>query len=208
MNPGIFIYYRYNFREIEGIDEFQKDLEEDYLCQGVSKMIPSCSEGGEMWLTMFITLPIGKFLLDCFKDVVKDVVIDAGKMYVLKPLKKAICKLRNINEEKWGLKIQTCLFKFNDVEVCIGAIKQDELERIEEILCNINSVKEKLNPKDGFQITRIELPAEKLPSNDQYCLDSWRFEDNKLLNSPWLITYADNHKTVYEPVEDKEFEIR
>ena len=139
--------------------------------------------------------------------MVKDVVVSTGKRYLLEPLKKAIRKLRKRNEASWGLKIQTCVFKFNDVEINIGAITQDELERIEEILSKVNEVKDKLNPKNGFQITRIELPAEMLPANGQYCLDSWRFDNNDLLRSPWIITYADNHKSLYLPTEGKEHEI-
>lgn len=207
MDLGIFISYRYNFREIESIDEFNKELEHSYLCQGVGKWIPSCSEGGEMWMTLFITLPLGHFLVECLQDVAKDVVITSGKKYLLEPLKRAIGKLRKSNETSWGLKIQTCVFKFNDIEVHIGAINQEELERIEKILSKVNEVKDKLNPTDGFQIIRIELPAERLPSNNQYCLDSWRFEYNDLFKSPWIITYADNHKTLYNPEEGKEHDI-
>ena len=53
----------------------------------------------------------------------------------------------------------------------------------------------------------IELPAEQLPANGKYSLDSWRFEENGLLESPWIITYADNHKTLYNPIEEKEYEL-
>ena len=173
----------------------------------MQKWIPACSEGGEFWLTLFLTIPIKEFLVECLKDTAKEGVIYAGKKYILEPLKKAIRRLRKSNESSWGLKIQTCLFKFDDVEICIGAIKQEELEKIEEILVHINCVKDKLSPPDGFKVTRIELPVEKLPSDGRYCLDSWRFEEKELLKSPWMMTYADNHKTLYNPLEDKEYNL-
>lgn len=207
MNNGIFISYSYNGREIDGIEAFHRELSEDYLCQGVEKWIPACSDGGELWVTIFLTIPLGQFLLECLKDVAKDAVVSAGKKYVLTPLKKAFQRLRK-NNNRWELKVQTCSFKFNDLEIVIGGIKQDELDQVEEILKRVHSVYEMLNPKDGFQITRIELPAEELPSNGEYSLDVWRFEEGNLLDSRWIITYADNQKTLFNPIDGKEFGLR
>ena len=208
MSSGIFISYRYNAREMDGIEEFQCELSKSYLCQGVGKWIPACSEGGEMWVTLFLTVPIKRFLMECWKDVAKEAVIIAGKKFVLGPLKKAFRQLRKKNEKGWELKIQTCSFKFDDLEIVIGGIKQEELEQIEGILKRVHEVCEKLNPSDGFQIIRIELPSEKLPSNGEYCVDAWRFDENKLFESSWIITYADNHKTLYNPIKGKEYELR
>lgn len=116
MNSGIFISYRYNVKEMDdGIEAFQCELSQNYLCQGIGKWIPACSEGVKMWMTMFLTVPIGQFLAECLKDVAKETVI---------------------------------------------------------------------------------IAAEKHPSNGECCLDAWRFEENKLFESNWIITYADNRKTL------------
>lgn len=208
MNSGIFISFYYNAREMEGIEEFQKELDQEYLCQGIGKWIPSCSEGGEMWITLNVVLPIAVFLAECFKDVAKEAVINTGKRYVLEPFKRAFRGLRKNNDNKWGLKLQTCTFKFNDLEIQFGGLKHHELESIEDLLGKVYEVKKRLDAPLSFPVVHIALPAEQLPQNGKYCIDTWRFDNDDLFGSLWIITYADNHKTLYNPSDGKEYEMR
>ena len=204
---GIFVSYSYNRREIEGIDDFQQALEQEYLCQATPKWVPSCSEGGEFWLQLLLTLPIRAFVLELIHDAAKDGIIYMGKKYVLSPLKNALSTLWKKNKDTWELKILKTSFKFNDLEVVFGALREDELENIEAILKMVYAVKQELDPEDGFPIIRIELPAEFIPASREFKLDSWRVDVPNLLDSVWIITYEDNQKTLYDGKLGRELQI-
>ena len=203
---GIFVSYFYNAREIEGIDEFKTLLEKEYLCQGKEKWIPSCSEGGEFWFKAFLATPFGLFVAELLKDTAKVVLVSAGKQFVLEPLKKAFSFLWKKNQDKWKLKVQRASFVFDDLEIVIGALQEKELDTIEEILKEIYCVKISLEKNSGFPVKRIELPAELIPAINKFELDSWRFGQEDLLKSIWIIVYADNSKILYNGKEGRLFE--
>ncbi len=195
---GIFISYSYNGNEIEGIDEFKNELDLSYPCHGVSKWLPAASEGGEFWLQAFVDAPFWMMLGAIAKDIIKDTIVYGGKKYVLSPLKSAISNLRKRNDGKWNLKVLKATFSFSDVEEVIGGFSEDDFDKLSTIFKMINEAKEKLVSDEGFDIMRIEMPAEVLPSNGKWVLDSWRYDSPLLEKSIWIITYKDNSKALFD----------
>ena len=197
---GIFITYTYNGREIEGIEQFQQELEDSYPCQGKSIWIPACAAGGEFWITIFLSTTISAFLLeigkDLLKDIFKDSIVAAGKRFFLEPFRKALSNLRKRNEEAWGLKILTSTFSFNDVEVVIGGLSDEELSGLGTIFKQIHDSKQVLTKEHG-EVIRIEIPAHFSYGSRTWELNYWRSDEESLDGSLWIITYWDEGKALY-----------
>lgn len=196
--PGIFISYSYNGNEIEGIDDFKKELDLSYPCHGVSKWLPSASEGGEFWLHAFIDAPFWMMLGAIAKDIIKDAIVCGGKKFILSPLKSAITNLRKRNAGKWDIKVLKATFSFSDIEVVIGGFTEDDFDKLSTIFKMISEAKGKLVSDGGLEVMRIEMPAEVLPCNGKWALDSWRYDSPSLEKSVWIITYKDNSKALFD----------
>lgn len=53
-NNGVSIVFKYNEREIVGIDGFKKEIESSYHAEGQEMHLPTCSEGGELILKILL----------------------------------------------------------------------------------------------------------------------------------------------------------
>lgn len=201
MNNGIFISFSYNDREIDGIDDFKNELSLSYNCHGVARWIPSCSEGGEFWLTVFLSVSFWDFVKDFCKDIVKDGLVYAGKKFFLAPLKQALTNLRKTNKDKWPLKILCTSFQFEDIEVVIGDIRDDEIASISTLFRYIKSISGLLCP-DDIPVKKIEMPAIFIPGDKSFALDSYRLESSNLQECIWIITNRLNEKRLFDAKQE------
>lgn len=152
----LLIEFEYNGREIDGVDEFKKDLQDSYhLVQGRSRHVPAASEGGEFWLTVFINSPIGEFLLqnltwDLFKYGVK-------KMF-LRPLLDSLENLAKANEKSFGLRIIKLKLQFDDTYIYVGGINKNFTSIIGAIFQKLFKKINEFKSESGLPLTSIELP--------------------------------------------------
>lgn len=198
----VYVSVEYNGREIDGIDDFRHELEADYNCHFHNMWIPNCSEGGELWLTLLISLPIVDILKKLAGDIVIDAIRYAGKKVVLEPLKKAISHLRDANEERFPLQILRSSFVFEDIEIVIGGLTTKDLVDLDKIFgvigCNLTIIES----YNQIGVAKIELPAELLPYNQKYELEEqYRSFDSLVTNSIWIITYNDHSKALFNAIE-------
>ena len=204
MNNGVFISFSYNSRELDGIEDLKKELEQSYYCHGFAKWIPSCSEGEEFWLTVFLATKFLDFIGEVGKDILKEGIVSAGKRFVLGPLKDALKKLRIKNRNKWPLRILRTSFVFEDMEVIIGGISDEEMGELPTLLQLIQSVSSLLLEPGCMPIKKIEMPAVFLPSTGEFEIDTWRFDPCNLRKCVWIVTYQDNERRLFD-AKDKAF---
>ncbi len=195
--PGIFIQFSYNGNEIEGIEEFKKELEESYLCVGNSKWFPSCTSGGEFWLKVFFGGSFWGFVASLIQSIILDGVIKNGRKYVLSPLFKALKNLNRVNE-KWGLNMQTTTFLFDDIEVVIGGWQESSPEEIVTIFKQIGEAKELIYSNGGIPLERIELPCDPFDYGTFWYLDGSREPECEIDKCIWRLTYQDDTVLFYD----------
>ena len=201
---GIFITFSYNEREIDGIEEFKQELDVSYPNLGIAKWIPSCSEGGEFWISIFFDGSFWELVKSFAQDAIKAAILLGGKKFVLDPLRTAMTNLRKRNENGWPLKVQKASFKFNNLEVIIGGLKEEEFAHLDKVFQIIRERREKLELQgNGFGIKRIEMPAEFLWGPKNWDLAYWRDDTPTLEESFWIITYKDNAKILYDSTTGK-----
>lgn len=172
---GIFITYQYNEREIEGIEEFKKELEENYSSLGKAKYIPSFSEGGEFILKVFFESDWGTFVTGAIAGgLLWDVVKYAGKKFILKPLADAIDKLFERNKDSYKLKLVATSFIFEDIEIDVFGLSENFKDQLEQILYYISTRTEQIEKEHdcGFPIETIHLPY--------YCNEEQEYKEDSL----------------------------
>ncbi len=196
--PGIFIQFSYNGNEIEGIEEFKKELEESYLCVGNSKWFPSCTSGGEFWLKVFFGGSFWDFAVAVIHTIIIDGVVRNGKKYILAPLIKALKNLNKSNENKWGLNMQTTSFLFDDIEVVIGGWQESSPEEIVTLFKQIGAAKADICSNGGIPLEKIELPCEPFKYGEFWCIDGCREPDCTIERCIWRLTYQDDAVCFYD----------
>ena len=200
----VYVSVEYNGREIDGIDEFRRELEADYDCHFHNKWIPNCSEGGELWLKLLISLPLADVLKQLVGDIVIDAIKFAGKKVVLEPLKKAIGHLREANEKRFPLQILRSSFVVEDIEIVIGGLTAKDLADLDKIFGIIGRNLPIIEDYNSIGAVKIELPAELLPYNQKYGLEEqYRPLDSVVTDSIWIITYKDSSKALFNAGEGK-----
>lgn len=138
----IFIEFEYNGREIEGIEMFKDELNQSYLVQGRSIYIPSFSDGGETWFTIFINSSFFEFA----KDVVVyglawDLLKKGTKNYFLKPFYASLTKLKEANKDSYKLRIKRMRFQFDDITIIVGGIEPHRISVISRIFNELSKKK-------------------------------------------------------------------
>lgn len=110
-NNGISIVFKYNEREIEGIEGFKKEIESSYHVEGQEMHLPACSEGGEFILKILLETDWDSFVKGAVASgLLWDGIKIAGKSFVLKPLSDALDKLFAQNKDGYGLKLVSTSF--------------------------------------------------------------------------------------------------
>lgn len=200
----VYVSVEYNGREIDGIEEFRHELEADYECHFHDKWIPNCSEGGELWLKLLVSLSLADMLKQLVGDIVIDAIKVAGKKVVLEPFKKAIGHLREANEKRFPLQILRTSFVFEDLEIVIGGLTAKDLAELDRIFGIIGRNLPIIEDYNSIGAAKIELPAELLPSNQKYSLEQqYRSLDSIVTDSIWIITYKDCSKALFNAKEGK-----
>ena len=194
---GISIEFKYNEREIEGIDEFKKEVESSYSSQCHELGLPSCSEGGELILKIILETDWSSFVAGAVASgLLWDGIKCAGKTFILKPLANAIDKLFKRNEDGYVLKLVKTSFIFENIEILVYGLSDNYKDELDKILYHISTRIDEIEEEHNLQIVTIELP---------YYYD----EDNELLyvqdslsdkyKEPQLIKFVfQNDESYYE----------
>lgn len=175
---GISVTFEYNGREIDGINEFKKEVDGSYSSQGKDIYIPSFSEGGELFLKIFFESDWGSFVATAIAGgVLWDVVKYAGKTFVLSPLADAIDKLFSVNDKAkdgFGLKLKSTSLIFEDIEIVVFGLSESYREELGEILYQISTRIEQIEAErgGGFSVKTIEFPYYYEDHDDKYLRDS------------------------------------
>lgn len=192
---GIFVTFEYNGREIEGIDEFRKEVDGYYSSLGKAVYIPSFSEGGELFLKVFFESDWGSFVATAIAGgLLWDVVKYAGKTFVLTPLANAIDKLFLTNDKAkggYGLKLVSSRLVFEDIEIVVFGLTMNYREELEKILYHISTRIEQIESEhgSGISIRTIEFP---------YYYEE--YNDDKYLRDSLNDSYSNKHllKVIFE----------
>ena len=207
----IFIEFEYNGREIDGIEEFKNELSKDYLVQGRSIYIPSFSEGGETWFTIFINSSFVEFAKDVLVyGIAWDLLKKGTKKYFLKPFYSALDKLEKANQDSYGLRIQRLKFQFDDIEIIFGGIEYHRIAVVSKIFNEISKRRETIEQKIEMPINKIETPIFHNPSIDKkgyspYLLDNSIRQSLDSYVDMWKIWFMNNRECQIYKLQDETF---
>jgi hypothetical protein len=172
----LFIEFEYNGREIAGIEQFRVDLQENYLLvQGRSRFISAASEGGELWLTVFINSPVGEFLI---QNVTWDLFKYGVKKMFLKPLFDSLNKLEQANQGKYTLRVKKLKLQFDDTFIYIGGINGNFMSIVGAVFQTLEKKISEFEDEVGTPLTSVELPIyydDKIdnPRFSKYSIDTF-----------------------------------
>lgn len=193
----LFVSIEYNNREVDGIDEFKEQLDNVCLNQVRPKWIPSCSTGGELWMTIHINSEIVAFLAGAIASgLVWDIIKVGSKKYVFKPIFEALENLRKSNVEKYkGIEFLTFDLQFDDCMIHIGGLKNSFSSVIPLTFMEIAKLKPQFESKIGQEIIKIELPIDYVEHFDNYYerFASYVIDYDKpseSIKSMWRITFS------------------
>ena len=120
------------------------------------------------------------------------------------PLKDSLRNLRNRNQDKWSLRILSTSFVFEDIEVVIGGISDEEISEMPSLFKFIQSVSDLMLYPGSMSLKKIEMPAVFLPTTGGFDVDSGRINPCRLSESVWIVTYQDNEQRLFD-AKDKVF---
>ena len=195
---GIFIQFSYNEKEIVGIEEFKKDLDDSYLFLSNAKYFPSFTSGGEFWLKVFFGGSFWDFAISVIQAIIVDGVVRNGKKYVLAPLFDALRKLRKVNNKHWGLNMQTTTLLFDDFQVVIGGFQEYSSQELVILFKKIAEVKEFIYKCGGMALEKIELPCRLFDYGEFWSIDKSREPDCYIDKCIWRLTYEDGVVLFYD----------
>ena len=211
----IFLSIEYNRRQLDGIEEFKSSLDDNYLYQIRPKWIPACSEGAELWITVFINSGIGDFLKAAILGgAVWDIIKISGKKYIFNPLFNSLEKLNKENMASFGgLKVLKFKLQFDDCEILIGGLNSNFTSIISTVVNEVSKKKPEFEREVRQKVIKIELPIdfiEHLKSpNERFSMNE--YNDNyslKVFKKLWKVTfstefpvmiYSFKEKKLYEP---------
>ena len=204
MRNEIFIEFGYNGREIEGIRDFKEELSKHYLCQGKDISIPSFSEGGETWFTIFINSEFFEFAKDTvISGFAWDLLKKGTKSYFLKPLYEALKKLEDINKDSGKLKIEEMKFQFDDIDIVFGGLRASSIATVGIVFNEIAKRRAKIERHIEMPISKIITPILYNPSIDKkgyspYTLETYPESIESYLDM-WKVGYIGNRGwTIYK----------
>jgi hypothetical protein len=210
MRNEIFIEFGYNGREIEGIDDFKKELSKHYLCQGKDVSIPSFSEGGETWFTVFINSEFFEFAKNAvIGGLAWDLLKTGTKNYFLKPLFEALKKLEDTNKDSYKLKIEEMKFQFDDIDIVFGGLRVSSIATVGLVFNEIAKRRAKIERQIEMPISKIITPIFHNPSIDKkgyspYILETHP-ESIESYIEMWKIGYIGNREWTIYKLETEEY---
>lgn len=186
----LFISIDYNDKEFEEVQSFKAALEKDYHCQIRPKWIPSCSEGAELWMHIFINSEIYDFLKSIIiSGLIWDGIKYAGKTYIFTPLFKHLEKLNTDNEIYGGIRMERMVLQFDDCKIDIYGLKTNFTSILSSIFNKIATLKPRFEKEFGLKVINIKIPAYT------------DFEECKLsvFLDKWMITFHTGYpKKIYD----------
>jgi hypothetical protein len=204
MRNEIFIEFGYNGREIDGIEDFKEELSKHYLCQGKNVSIPSFSEGGETWFTVFINSEFFEFAKNAVMGgIAWDLLKKGTKNYLLKPLYEALKKLEETNKDSYKLKIEEMKFKFDDIDIVLGGLRASSIATVGIVFNEIANRRAIIERHIEMPISKIITPIFYNPSIDKkgyspYILNTYPESMESYLEM-WQIGYMGNRDwTIYK----------
>ena len=194
----LFISIEYNDREFEGIDEFKNELKKDYHFQLRPKWIPTCSEGAEFWMTIYVNSELVSFLVSAVTDgMIWDLIKVGTKKYVFTPIFQALERLNTKNEQNWnGLSILKFKFQFDDCEIYVGGLNKNFTSIMSSVFREIAKKKPWFEKQIGQEVIKIELPIEKydreyLSESQKYMIKTFNEDYSiKVFLKLWKITFS------------------
>ena len=188
----LFISIDYNDREFEEVQSFKAALEKDYHCQIRPKWIPSCSEGAELWMHIFINSEIYDFLKNIIiSGLIWDGIKYAGKTYIFTPLFKHLEKLNTDNEIYGGIRMERMVLQFDDCKIDIYGLKTNFTSILSSIFNKIATLKPRFEKEFGLKV--INLKSATKPLNVLIAFTRpliTEFADNLNLKHPLLPTIS------------------
>ena len=210
----LFISIDYNARQLDGIKEFEGEIQQEYLSQIRPIWIPACSNGAEFWITIFINSEITDFLKSAvIGGLTWDFIKVKGKKYILSPLYKALEKLNEENEKRWGgLKVLQYKLQFDDCEILVGGLNSNFTSIFTTVFNEVAKRKPEFENEVGQKVITIELPIhfiEHLELNQQFSIDSENENVNiDAFKKLWRVTFSTEWPVLmYCFVEKKMFSI-
>lgn len=206
----LFIEFKYNGREITGIDEFKSELEKSYHCQGRDNTLPAYSEGGETWFTLFINSPFFDFTKDLIvSGMAWDLLKSGTKSYVLKPFVKALENLETANENSFKLRIVKMKLQFDDITVVFGGLQPKKAHVIGLVFDAIIKHQNVIKSHTQTEISTIETPLFYNPSVDKkgyspYSLETHPANLEDYLREWKVYSMHDRYCTIYN-LKEKSF---
>lgn len=175
-NNGVSILFKYNEREIEGVEGFKKEIESSYRTEGQEMHLPACSEGGEFILKILLETDWDSFVKGAVASgLLWDGLKIAGKSFVLKPLSDALDKLFDQNKDGYGLKLVSTSFLLEDRIIVVYGLSDNYKIELDTILHKISTRAEQIEGEygDNSIIDTIEFPYYYEKENDCYLEDSY-----------------------------------
>lgn len=176
MNKGVSIIYKYNEREIMGIEEFKQEIESSYSAQGLEMHLPACSEGGEFILKILLETDWSSFVKGAVASgLLWDGIKIASQSFVLKPLSDALDRLFDRNRDSYGLKLVSTSFLLEDRIIVVYGLSDNYKIELDTILHKISTKAEQIEEEygDNSIIDIIEFPYYYEKENDRYLEDSY-----------------------------------
>ena len=210
MRNEIFIEFGYNGREIEGIEEFKIELSKHYLCQGKDVSLPSFSEGGKTWFTIFINSDFFEFTKNIvLSGFAWDMLKKGTKNYFLKPLYEALKKLEDTNKKSYKLKIEEMKFQFDDIDIVFGGLRASSIATVGAVFNEITKRRTKIEKHIEIPISKIITPISYNPSIDKkgyspYFLETYP-ETIKAYLKMWKIGYMGNRDWIIYNLKKEEY---
>lgn len=157
-----------NFRDLEGIDDFRKDLAAEYL--SLVKGRPAGAGGvARLYVEILSTLSLSHITQLLIDGVAFDLIKDAARSFVLRPFLAAYKKLKMRNSER-SIDIAELQIEFQDCLVVIHETSRDTIfNHLEKILMTLAQNYDRLRLKSGELPFAIHIPVVEDPDKERTC---------------------------------------
>lgn len=161
------VFVRYKFNSLVRDSDFNECLRKDYRVQTKPIFIPSATDGGEMWLQIFMSIDFKSFIAGAVTSgIVWDMVKMGGKKFFLRPLINAFDKLIEQNKDNAIINLRRIEVEFNDVTIRILGIRSLQTSKLSTIFQAIVKAYPKIQELGLGNLSDIVLPV--IESQSEY----------------------------------------
>lgn len=157
-----------NFPDLEGIDDFRKELAADYV--SVVKGRPAGAGGiARLYVDIISTLSLSHIAQLLIDGIAFDLIKHGARSFVLRPFLAAYKKLQERNRKRF-LDIAELQIEFQDCVVAIHETSSDTIfNHLGKILLTLAQNYDRLALKSGEQPFAIHIPVLEDPDEDRPC---------------------------------------